>query len=305
MAEAIGRFEGLARSSLIGWAYSPDGAHTPCHVEVRANNVPCGSALASIERPDVGCAGHPSTGCGFEIPIADLRLNLLNDGPPVLLSVHEVTTGAALPGDPITVPRQSLPTSRLAGRIESVQRTCIRGWVYCGDDPHRHCDLEILDDNLRVIARSSANIHRKDLERAKVGAGDHGIEVRLPLACTARSESLVLRERSSQLVVHFAELDRFVGYIDRQSCGDRAEHLTGWALDAHDLETRLAVDLVADGRRTPVGQASMLRQDLRLVGIGDGRYGFRIDRKPLGPVRDLALLERRSGRTIFHLSVGS
>jgi hypothetical protein len=71
-----------------------------------------------------------------------------------------------------------------------------------------------------------------------------------------------------------ARAPSYHGYHDSVDCN----YVSGWVMDANATSTRLKVS-VYDGAAGPLvaeGTADLFRQDLYNLGIGDGRYGFRI-----------------------------
>ena len=52
--------------------------------------------------------------------------------------------------------------------------------------------------------------------------------------------------------------------------------ISGWVRDPSRPETRLEVEILVDGERLAVTVADRLRPELLEAGVGDGRYGFKI-----------------------------
>jgi len=66
----------------------------------------------------------------------------------------------------------------LVGNLEDATVSRIRGWACDRGRPEVPVNLEILVDD-RVLARVVANRFRADLERAGIGNGHHGFDLRM------------------------------------------------------------------------------------------------------------------------------
>jgi MoaA/NifB/PqqE/SkfB family radical SAM enzyme len=64
-----------------------------------------------------------------------------------------------------------------------------------------------------------------------------------------------------------------VGHVDKVVNGDT---LIGWAADPSALDRRLVVECVHDGRVVATARADEFRQEIKGIGLGDGRCGFRL-----------------------------
>lgn len=75
---------------------------------------------------------------------------------------------------------------QIKGFVEQVSNLQVRGWAYYPDDPAGHVAIEV-SLGTEIIARATANLYRQDLERAKVGNGDHAFVVNFPVALEPES----------------------------------------------------------------------------------------------------------------------
>jgi hypothetical protein len=60
------------------------------------------------------------------------------------------------------------------------------------------------------------------------------------------------------------------GYMDQASC----EQITGWAWDKNHPERPVKIEVFDNGSPVAFLTADHLREDLRDLGIGTGKYGF-------------------------------
>jgi len=69
----------------------------------------------------------------------------------------------------------------------------------------------------------------------------------------------------------------YVGAFDRADC----EEISGWALDKHQPDSPLSVDLYEEKEYVATIDADRFREDLRDAGYGNGRHAFRVQTPPL------------------------
>ena len=71
------------------------------------------------------------------------------------------------------------PTGPLIGHLDESGPTRIRGWAWNPGRPDDHIIIEILAGT-EIVARTEANLRRRDLRECGLGTGRHGFEVVLP-----------------------------------------------------------------------------------------------------------------------------
>jgi hypothetical protein len=67
----------------------------------------------------------------------------------------------------------------LIGHIDAFERGKLYGWAFNPDDANEHLLIYVHAGN-DILADGIANLKRRDLPEAGIGAGDHAFELRLP-----------------------------------------------------------------------------------------------------------------------------
>lgn len=180
------------------------------------------------------------------------------------------------------------------GRVEKVESGTVTGWAWCPAAPAWRIGIRAILDG-EDAGRVVADLPRPSLAQAGIGDGRHGF--RLPMvAGDASSDHHTLRiETDSGFVLASASsftagstlsggelaLDdspggggqlQVVGFIEEVT----AECVSGWAWWPAIPEARLAVWAIVDGQEVAMAVAGLPRPSLVTAGVGDGRYGFRI-----------------------------
>lgn len=144
------------------------------------------------------------------------------------------------------------------GSIDSVNDGILRGWAFSRIDPDTHLLLEVIADS-RVVGEGTAKLLRADLEKEKIGRGDHGFEILLDEAILDGFErSLTLRVKVSGIQVR---CEPFTLKQDArgqgQITGIKDSQLVGFFDINHliDIDT-LALQLLVDGLAIPVTSAA-------------------------------------------------
>ena len=68
----------------------------------------------------------------------------------------------------------------------------------------------------------------------------------------------------------------YIGMLEQANCGE----ISGWALDKHQPNSTLRIDLYEGHEYVATIEAHRFRQDLRDAGYGNGRHGFRLQTPP-------------------------
>jgi hypothetical protein len=142
------------------------------------------ATVADIERHDLCSIGIGDGRHGFLIELAP---GVIREGEVRVLDLRCTTTGAAVPGSPITVRPSKTPFEWC---IDSVTNAGIEGWLMVRDDPTQHC-VVVLREGGRVLARAVASLFRRDLLAAGVGDGCYGFNLQMPLSMLDGEEHLL------------------------------------------------------------------------------------------------------------------
>jgi hypothetical protein len=93
----------------------------------------------------------------------------------------------------------------LQGFLQALQPQRVRGWAYSPADPDLHLSIEIRVDGA-VVARHQASTYFADLDRAKIGRGDHGFlvqpETPLPVQDQGRVEVVAIAPDGRSKTLH-------------------------------------------------------------------------------------------------------
>ena len=186
---------------------------------------------------------------------------------------------------------ENAPTD-LEGYVDDLRPDWIRGWCWAPQAPEDTVAIEVVDQDGRVVGRTTAKLHRGDLEAAGKRGGRCGFELDLldigagPFLLRARStlhaekvrvlipsfEGAVFRTLDPMLR-RLAGPSGVAGWLDRAD----AEGVSGWCHSAQPFTPPPTLDLVADGQVVAQVHAAAWRNDLEDFRQGDGRCGFRFD----------------------------
>lgn len=169
----------------------------------------------------------------------------------------------------------------MQGRIDGVDGSVLRAWAWDPGAPNKHLTVYFLIDDYKT-ENVIGNFPRKDLEKAGIGAGDHGIRLDIPKNLfdgSVHKISLCCDDG----VGGVAELARREIFLDRRQVvyQGRVERFSqgrcvGWVRNVEDPRAR--VNILAVWGSEVVGEfvADRMRKDLVAAGFGDGNYGFEI-----------------------------
>lgn len=171
--------ERVDSTKIVGWAWLPAEPTRRIEIELVDGGAILARTRAEIYRNDLELAGKADGNCGFEIDIpAELR-----DGRSRTVDLH--IAGEA---DPfyqlknVYFGKANEVVFGLAGvecTVELVSDTRIVGWAWLPAAPSRRIEIELVE-GMRVLARTPADIYRKDLEVAGKRGGRCGFEFVVP-----------------------------------------------------------------------------------------------------------------------------
>lgn len=195
----------------------------------------------------------------------------------VVLTFHCVCLGfllfsGRLTGDPGA---GTLGPQRVEGQLEVVRCREIAGWAWDAATPDVAIDVDILADG-HHLATVRADLHRPDLAAAGKGDGAHAFVFVPPLwmrdgvvrtiTATVARTGAVLDGSAQRLVCgrHPVSMDGRNGMLEHAGCGG----ISGWAGDAAQPDTPLALELWADDVHLATTTAVLPRPDRTGVGRG-------------------------------------
>jgi glycosyltransferase involved in cell wall biosynthesis len=182
--QLTGLIEYATATSIKGWAWDALNPTRRVHLELVEKGVQRAAAVADIERDDLCDIGIGDGRHGFLIELAP---GVIRDGEIRVLDLRCTTTGAAVPGSPITVTPSKTPFECC---LDSVTDAGVAGWLMVRDDPTRHCVL-VLREGGRVLAQAVASLFRRDLLTAGVGDGCYGFNLQMPHSLLDGEEHLL------------------------------------------------------------------------------------------------------------------
>ena len=187
---------------------------------------------------------------------------------------------------------KSKQTSNYVGHIDAIDNFVIRGWVVNRQSTDA-VDLVVLLNN-EVVARSSANLYREDLEKAGYNQGEHGFCIALDMDVAEKGGNLSFINAEDRQPISLngehvlpaytlpvTEAEKSVTHRDGTVFSGKIEHLHAGRLMGYlfNPSTLLPVRFAAyvDGALLGQGEAKLLRKELEAAGYGSGRCGFSID----------------------------
>jgi hypothetical protein len=183
-ANLTGLIEYANATAIKGWVWDSYNPTRRVHLELVEAGVPLAAAVADIERKDLSDIGVGDGRHGFVIELAP---GVIRDGEVRVLGLRCTSTGAAVPGSPITVTPKKIPFEWC---IDSVSDVEITGRLTVRDDLTRHC-VVVLREGGRAIAKATASLFRRDLLTAGVGDGCYGFSLQIPHSLLDGEEHLL------------------------------------------------------------------------------------------------------------------
>ncbi len=180
---------------------------------------------------------------------------------------------------------------KLLGCVDVTRRDRICGWAYDEATPGEPVRLRIYNNDV-VLGEVIADCLRPDLVSAGIGNGRHGFELEVQGGLSPLVRHVIHVRRASDgqdlpntpwvlkaeppaapIVVAPESAERRVdGCVDQVS----RERITGWAFDARDPRTPVALQIIDNGVLIARVLANLHRADLEQAGVGNGRHGFDI-----------------------------
>lgn len=193
---------------------------------------------------------------------------------------------------------------KLRGYLGRCDENGIFGWIIDGNNPHEHVKVDVFIDD-ELIARTTADIFRQDLLDNGIGNGEHGFHIPMPtnlfdnlehkveikdvltgllleecskffmlepVTVSKNSMAQASEETSSEHTEIVLPKKNLKGSLD--ICDERG--IAGWAVDNHNPNQPMTVDIFIDGELIIQTTANLIRKDLLGIGIGDGRCGFNV-----------------------------
>ncbi|PXA83369.1 hypothetical protein DMC47_43735 [Nostoc sp. 3335mG] len=171
--------------------------------------------------------------------------------------------------------------------IDEITGTGAYGWAWSPTDPNRPLSIELVDENGTIRAHAVADIFREDLAAHGKRGGWCGFAI--PIDATLPSGSYSLQAGNGAEVTTLG--DPFLhsgapvadegaspaapgpvsGYYD----GIRGQEIAGWAYRPDRPDEPVEIEICIDGIVFSTTEANIYRADLRIAGLGHGRYGWR------------------------------
>jgi len=153
----------------------------------------------------------------------------------------------------------------------------IGGWAWDSSRPDVPVHVEIYDGEEK-IATVPADEFRQDLADAGIGNGKHGFFYATPASLkdpaahtlSAKIAGTGIHLTNSPMEFRWREVAAVEGVVD--AC--TAEYIDGWAWDRARPDDAVVLDIYDDNERIAQVTASVLREDLRDAGFGNGKHGF-------------------------------
>jgi hypothetical protein len=193
-----GFIEVINAAKIAGWAFSHAAPGEALLIRAEADNGDILETRADGFRDDLRRAGFGAGNHEFVIKFppggpdpasrswtvfaeaADgQRIELSRLPQPRKPASPQPAAGQAADARPGGQPVQGQSAASVGGFVERVTQESVRGWAYCPDFPAEHLDV-LVSWRGELVAQSKADKFRQDLQRARIGAGDHAFVVDLP-----------------------------------------------------------------------------------------------------------------------------
>ena len=171
----VGEIRALHGEIVVGWAFRPERPDERVVVEILCDGYPVTLATADMFEADLRDRG---IGDGCHAFVAALPARILVACSRITARI--ANEGTALSGALSPRARRAEGAVPLRGEVRSDGGLRLTGWVWDSSRPDHHLNLRIMEGN-RQVAAVTANERRADLVAARIGGGDHGFTVWLPL----------------------------------------------------------------------------------------------------------------------------
>lgn len=270
----------IANPRLIsGWAQDPHQPDAWVRLVITSNGEQIGSVLANRFRSDLQQAGIGNGDHEFSF---ELTADAISSETHVVQILRE-SDGTELPGSPIVLrASQSFEAVSLAlkGSIDFVDLEKIAGWTRDELRPDTAVPL-LISDHDEIIGRVVADIYREDLKDAGIGNGHHAFEFPMSLdpskahVIRVRRESDGTEVPGSPVTLGLPEpeestVERLTGSIDAVNLSK----ISGWARDVSHPDQPVSLLITNNDEFLGRLLANGYREDLKLAGVGNGRFSF-------------------------------
>jgi O-antigen biosynthesis protein len=171
----VGEIRALHGEIVVGWAFRPERPDERVVVEILSDGYPVALATADMFEADLRDRGI-GDGCHAFVAALPARILVACNR----ITVRIANDGTALSGTLSPRARRVEGAVPLRGEVRSDGGLRLTGWVWDSSRPDHHLNLRIVEGN-RQVAAVTANERRADLIAARIGGGDHGFTVWLPL----------------------------------------------------------------------------------------------------------------------------
>jgi hypothetical protein len=263
--------QAVAGARVVGWAVDPDQPTTALTVRFTVDGTPAGSAVASVDRSDVGAA-YPAAGSrhGFDAVVPAT-------GGTHTVCAEAVNVGPGAASRPLgcgVTTVDGSPIGNREGVSSAVGGVRVSGW---GFDPDTgDADVRVAVDGV-AVADAATTVDRPDVAAAFPGRGSaHGFDVVVPAGAGRHTVCVTLLNQGGtgkDASLGCATVDTWsgdpVGNLESVVRTAGVAQITGWAVDP-DTADPVAVHVYVDGAWGGAYSASQSRPD---VGAAYPGYG--------------------------------
>jgi len=270
-----------------GWAWDRSQPDSPVDVEVYDGDEKVATVRADEFRQDLVDAGIGNGRHGFSYePPPSMR-----DSAAHSLSVKIAGSGIHLANSPVEFRFDEPPQETdietamtQSGVVDSEPGAeIVGGWAWDSSQPDSPVDLDVYDGDEKV-ATVRADEFRQDLVDAGIGNGKHGFSYEPPASMrdsAAHSLSVKIAGSgihltNSPMEFRVREQADVLGVVDECT----AAYVAGWVWDRRRPDAPLVVDIYDGQELIAQVTASILREDLRDAGYGNGKHGFACELDP-------------------------
>jgi O-antigen biosynthesis protein len=172
----------------------------------------------------------------------------------------------------------------IRGQIEQVTDGVLQGWAVKNSNQDDPVALDIYIDGSLVGTVEASNF-RPELQEVGLRDGYCAFYYKIPKRfADGKQHDAFVQETGSRKQVGARFLFSMAPYLIREIKGNidliNVNSIVGWAVDIDNPEDPLELELLADGAPIAKFKANHFREDLKLAGLRDGRFGFFIATPP-------------------------